>query len=315
MPLPRPQVATDADRGSRSRQQLYFRTLSAAGNVPENSRKAAVEAVVETGPDRPGGSECMSGDHVRDGGRLAIAGSRSSEPYEHAFFQGMMLLATLIILWGFAPSFFLRGIVPLTVPSYLDPPPQPIRWLYIAHGVVFSAWVALVLSQVALVATGRTAVHRRLGRIAFVLAPCMVAIGLAATAYATRNGFHDVSTSAITFSTVPVADLALFGAFVTAGLVFRRQPQIHKRWMLFAMIAIAEAGWERIDILNPGRLPPWFSTELALLVPIAVWDLMRRGRLHVVTIRGGVAMAGTFSLRLWVGSTPAWHALVTALGG
>ncbi len=257
----------------------------------------------------------MLGDHTRDGGWLAFAGSRSSARYEHAFFQGMMLLATLIILWGFAPSFFLRGLVPLTVSSYLDPPLQPIRWLYVAHGLVFSTWVALALSQIALVATGRTAIHRRLGRVAFVLAPCMVAIGLAATAYATRNGFHDVPTSAITFSAVPVTDLGLFAAFVTAGLVFRRQPQIHKRWMLFAMIAVAEAGWSRIAILNPGRMPLWVSTELVLLVPIIVWDLMRLGRLHAVTLWGSVAIAGTFSLRLWIGATPAWHALVTGLGG
>ena len=244
-----------------------------------------------------------------------IAGTRVSGRYEHAFFQGMMLLAALIILWGFSPSFFLRGMVPLTVHSYLDPPLRPIRWLYIAHGLVFSTWVVLALTQVGLVVTGRTAVHRRLGRVAFVLAPCMVVIGLAATVYATRHGFHDVPTSAVTFSTVPVSDLALFCAFVTTGLVLRKQPQMHKRWMLFAMMAVAEAGWARIAVLNPASLPPWISTELVLLVPIIAWDLMRLGRLHVATLWGTVAIAGTFSLRLWVGATPAWHALVRGLGG
>lgn len=246
---------------------------------------------------------------------VATIGTRSTGQYDHTFFQGMILLTTLIILWGFAPSFFLRGMVPLTVHSYLDPPLQPIRWLYIAHGLVFSMWVTLVVTQVALVVTGRTAVHRRLGRVAFVLAPCMVAIGLAATAYATRRGFHDVPMSAMTFSTVPVSDLALFAAFVTAGLLLRRQPQMHKRWMLFTMIVVADAGWARIDILNPARLPPWVSTEVVLLVPIVIYDLMRLGRLHVATLWGSVAIAGTFSLRLWVGATPAWHALVAGLGG
>jgi len=246
---------------------------------------------------------------------VAIVRTRSTGQYDHAFFQGMMLLTTLIILWGFAPSFFLRDLVPLTVHSYLDPPLQRIRWLYIAHGLVFSTWMALTLAQVTLVATGRTAVHRRLGRVAFVLAPCMVAIGLAAAAYATRYGFHDVPMSAITFSTVPVSDLALFSAFVTAGLLLRRQPQMHKRWMLFAMIAVAEAGWARVAILNPAGLPPWVSTELVLLVPMVVYDLIGLGRLHVATLWGSIAIAGTFSLRLWVGATPAWHALVTGLGG
>ena len=241
---------------------------------------------------------------------VAIESTRPTVQNDHAFFQWMMLLATVIILWGFAPSFFLRGMVPPSVHSYLDLPAQPIRWLYIAHGLVFTMWVALVVTQVALVATRRVTIHRRFGRVAFVLAPCMVAIGLTATAYATRHGFHDVPISAVPFSTVPISDLALFSVFVTAGLTYRRRPQVHKRWMLFAMLVVAEAGWARIEMLNPTYLPPWVSTELALLLPIVAWDLVRLRRLHIVTLLGCVAIAGTFSLRLWVGETDAWQALV-----
>ncbi len=246
---------------------------------------------------------------------IAIAGTRPSEQSDHAFFSGMTLLTTAIVLWGFAPSFFLRGLVPPAGHSYLDPPSQPIRWLYIAHGLVFTVWVALGLTQVALVASGQTGLHRRLGRTAFVLVPAMVVMGLAVSGYATRHGFHDVAVPSAVFSTVPVSDIALYCAFVTAGLATRRQPQAHKRWMLFAMIAIAEAGWARIDALNPGSLPPWVSTELVLLVPIIAWDLTRLGRLHVATLWGSTAIAGAFSLRLWVGATPAWLALVRGVFG
>ena len=94
----------------------------------------------------------------------AIAPKRMSEHSERLFFTGMTFLTTAIILWGFAPSFFLRGIAPPVVHSYLDPPPQPVRWLYITHGVVFTAWVTLCAAQVLLVATGRSALHRRAGQ-------------------------------------------------------------------------------------------------------------------------------------------------------
>ena len=245
----------------------------------------------------------------------AIAGPRSSAQFEHTFFQGMMLLAGLIVLWGFAPSFFLRGFVPLTVHSYLDPPLQPIRWLFIAHGLVFSIWIALALTQIALVATGNLAVHRRLGLVAFVLAPGMVVVGLVASAYAARHGFHDVPLPAATFSIVPISILILYSAFVAAGLAARTQPAAHKRWMLLAMIVIAEAGWDRIDALNPQSLPVWVSTELVLLLPIVIWDLARLGRLHATTLWGSVAIAGVFSLRLWVGGSHAWLALVMAVTG
>jgi len=246
---------------------------------------------------------------------VAIAGAPPSQRAERALFLGMTLLATAIVLWGFAPSFFLRGMVPLGLHSYLDPPPQPIRWLYIGHGLVFTTWVALTLTQVSLVASGRTDLHRRLGRIAFGLAPVLVIVGLTVSGYAAVHGFHDVPMPAATFAAVPVSDLVLYSAFVTAGLAARRQPQTHKRWMLLAMIVIAEAGWDRIEALNPGSLPPWVSTELVLLVPLITWDLARLGRLHPATLRGSISIAVVYSLRLWVGATPAWLGLVKSVVG
>ncbi len=238
-----------------------------------------------------------------------------SERSERAFYSGMTLLAPAIILWGFAPSFFLRGFVPPVVHSYLDPPPKPIRWLYIIHGLVFSVWVTLCLAQAGLVASGRGDLHRRLGRVAFVLAPVMVVLGFIVSGYATRHGFHDVVVPSATAAIVPVTDIALYAAFVAAALAAQRRPQSHKRWMLFAMLAIAEAGWARINAFNPASLPQWLSTELFLLVPIIAWDLSRLGRLHFTTLRGSIAIVAVFSLRLWVGATPAWHALMAGIFG
>jgi hypothetical protein len=244
-----------------------------------------------------------------------IAAEHMSGRSERRFFSGMTVLSTAIILWGFAPSFFLRGIVPPVVHSYLDPPPQPIRWLYITHGLVFSVWVTLCLTQVFLVSSGRSALHRRAGRVAFILAPMMVILGLIVSSYATRNGFHDVTVPSATAAIVPVSDIALYAAFVSAALLARRQPQAHKRWMLFAMIAIAEAGWARIAVLNPESLPLWLSTELVLLLPIIAWDLWRLGRLTIATAWGCIAIAGVFSLRYWLGATPGWLALMAAVSG
>jgi hypothetical protein len=45
------------------------------------------------------------------------------------------------------------------------------------------------------------------------------------------------------------------------------------------------------------------------------WDLTRLGRLHVATLWGSVAIAGVFSLRLWLGATPVWLALVRGVTG
>lgn len=51
---------------------------------------------------------------------MAVGGVRLSDLYERVFFMGMTLLTTAIVSWGFAPRFFLTGIIPATVHSYLD---------------------------------------------------------------------------------------------------------------------------------------------------------------------------------------------------
>jgi FtsH-binding integral membrane protein len=248
-------------------------------------------------------------------GMVAIADALQSARAERAFYLGMTMLTTAIVLWGFAPTFFLRGMVPRALHSYLDPPPQPGRWLYILHGAVFSVWVALALTQVALVASRRTDLHRRLGQIAFVLTPVMVALGIAVGSWAVVHGFHDVPQPAAVFLAVPLFGTALFAAFAAAGLAARRNPQAHKRWMLLAMIAVAEAGWVRIAPLNPESLPPWISTELVVLVPLFAWDTVRLGHPHRVTLLGGFATVAVLSLRFWIGSSAAWLALVRAIYG
>jgi hypothetical protein len=61
-------------------------------------------------------------------------------------------------------------------PSIIDPSRRTasLTPLVIAHGIVSGAWLLLFLMQAMLVATGRTAVHRRVGIIGFALAAVVV---------------------------------------------------------------------------------------------------------------------------------------------
>jgi hypothetical protein len=231
------------------------------------------------------------------------------------FFQIMTLLMAIVVVWGFAPSYFLRGLVPMIGHSYLDNPPQPIRWLYLVHGAIFTTWMALSVVQVVLIAVRRVDLHRQLGRAALLLAPVMLGLGLAASVYATRHGFHDIPVPSASFLTIPLFDLLLFAILVAIGLIQRRQPQTHKRCMLLAMMAVAEAGWARIPPLNPAGLPLWMGTELILLVPLVLWDLRRLRRLHPATLWGGLAFIATNSLRYGIGASPLWLSMLRPITG
>jgi hypothetical protein len=74
--------------------------------------------------------------------------------------MGVAVLGAIVA--GFGPSFYVR---PATTPA-LAP-------RVVAHGILFSGWVVLFRVQTALVASGQTKVHRRLGVAAAGLAVIM----------------------------------------------------------------------------------------------------------------------------------------------
>src|SRR5262245_49271621 len=69
------------------------------------------------------------------------------------FMMAMSWVLLVVVLVGFSPSFYLRSFFPV--------PPIP-AYLYV-HGVIVTCWFLLLVAQTTLVATGNTAVHRKLG--------------------------------------------------------------------------------------------------------------------------------------------------------
>jgi hypothetical protein len=74
---------------------------------------------------------------------------------DRVFFTSMAAIVLVVIFIGFAPSYYLRGILPAPHPY------EAISPVVMIHGLVFSAWVILFGIQASLVATNRVAVHRR----------------------------------------------------------------------------------------------------------------------------------------------------------
>jgi hypothetical protein len=144
----------------------------------------------------------------------------------------------------------------------------------------------------------------------------MVAVGIVGSLIAARRqgGFIDVPISPLQFLTVPWTGLALFATFVTLAIVNRGKPQSHKRYMLLASIGILDAAvvrWPFDIVMAPLPIPGFDMSNLFLnlfLVPIVVWDFVSRGRLHPVTLWGGLAVIASEPLRMMLGETHAWLA-------
>ena len=233
---------------------------------------------------------------------------------ERLFFSTMALVMLAIVLIGFAPSFFLRGIVPASAPNPFDDGGTFGPGYFILHGLIFTSWMMLYCAQTLLVASGRVAVHRRLGRAAAIVAPLVVITGLGASFYAARHGFHAVPVPTPTFLAVPILGIMLYGVLVWLGWRNRHAPQAHKRYMLLATMGIVGAATARIGLLR-AIIPPWFDATLLLLIPLIIWDMTSQGRPHRVTLWGGLSLLVVTLGAVPIGMTPPWLAFANLLTG
>ena len=240
-----------------------------------------------------------------------VAFRRARWSSERLFYTGFAVAITTAVVLGFARTFFFRAWYPDW--ARLHGAPEPF---FLIHGVAFAAWLLLLLTQTSLVAAGRVNLHRRLGVLGAGLAVVMLVLGIIGALLAARRpmGFINVPVPPLQFLVIPLFAVGGFAAFVSLALLNRRRPQHHKRLMLLATIALAEAAvarWPFAFMHAPLPIPGISMIELCLdlfLVPMLIWDLASRGRPHPVTLWGGLALIASQPFRFWLMGTPAWLA-------
>jgi hypothetical protein len=218
---------------------------------------------------------------------------------ERLFYTGMAVVFVLTVFAGFARTYYLR-------PYFGTPILTPLLHL---HGVVFTSWLALFITQTSLVAANRTGVHRRLGVVGAVIAVLMVLVGCATAIIRAKVVEVPVgSPSLLAFLTIPLGDMLVFASLVGAGFYFRRRVDVHKRLMLLATIAILPAATARLPFAFIQQVGPlaFFGLADLFIVACLIYDLATRRRFHRATVLGGLLIVVSQPLRLMVGSTQAW---------
>ena len=234
--------------------------------------------------------------HVPAPARAAGGGRRR----ERLFYTGMSAAFLLVVFAGFARSYYLK--------AYFGAPPALSPLLHF-HGLVFSAWIVLLLAQTSLVAARRTGTHRRLGVLGGALAALMVVVGTATAVI--RAKVVEVppgSPSPLAFLTIPLGDMLVFGLLVGAGFYLRRRADAHKRLMLLATVAILPAAVARLpfDFIQQVGPLAFFGLSDLFILPLLVFDLATRGRPHRATVLGGLLVVVSHPVRLALGQTAAW---------
>ena len=235
---------------------------------------------------------------------------------DRRFYVYLSGAVVLVAFGGFTPSFWGRMASGTAVGA-------PI--LYV-HGLLFSTWVVFLFVQSALVASGRTLRHKDWGLAGVALAGMMafsVPIAVLNSIHlADLQGFGD---SARRFAIVPLVGLLVWGSLLILAFANVRRPEVHKRLIMVASIAMLQAAVARVFILmagvhtGVGPAPPVVFTIPAgivadlLIVVAMVYDWRTRGRPHRVYVVGGAAVFAVQLLVVPLSTTPQWMSVVRGI--
>jgi uncharacterized membrane protein YozB (DUF420 family) len=192
------------------------------------------------------------------------------------FYLALSIFMVGLVLAGFWPSYYgalLSGAASRPLIIHI-------------HGAVFMGWMALLVAQVALAWKGRVQTHRRLGRWGIAYGCAVIAmgivVGIAAPVMHLKAG-EWTQERAAGFVLVTMGDMVLFGSLFTAAVIYRRKPEIHKRLILGATVALLFAAVGRLPFTDGAPLPAaglWLSPLLIGML----YDWRTRGRPHAAYV-------------------------------
>jgi hypothetical protein len=255
----------------------------------------------------------------------------SGTPRAHAIDRWIFVIVALwfiaLVLAGFIPSSLAKIEM---VRSGLRPPFPFIMHL---HAVLMGSFLLLLLAQSWLMATGKQALHIRLGLVSVALVPAIVLVGfiLAPTMYHVmletlqtappemRETIQKRLAHSENIKLIQIRVGILFPLFLIISLRARgRNAGLHKRMMFLGTAMALPAGIDRIPWLPHSFPASAISADLYTLLavsPMFLWDVIRNRSVHpAYVIWLAINLPFAFGLHgLW--DAPWWHATAKAMMG
>jgi len=226
---------------------------------------------------------------------------------ERRLYTAAALVAALVVFAGFAPTYYLKGV-------FGTPDLTALKHV---HGLVMTAWFTLFIVQVRLVATGRTALHRKVGVAGVALAIAVLVVGTTLGIASARAGASPIGVPPLVFLVLPIGEMVIFATLVTAAILLRRRGPYHKRLMLVASLAMLTPAMARLpfEFVQAGGPPVFFGLADLVILGCIAFDTVKSRRLHPAFAAGfAVVIVGQVG-RLALSQTPQWMAFAKWLVG
>ncbi len=187
------------------------------------------------------------------------------------FYFTMGLLAAAIVVWGFSH----------TVDQNLlhAAPPRPLLLWF--HGAAFSGWIAFFIFQSGLVRTHNVKWHRFFGWFGVGLGAAMVPLGISTSIIMGRFDTlvkHEPGSDA--FLIVPWYDMVVFATFFSLAILWRKKPELHRRFIFIATCGLLSAAFGRFQYLSENNL--FYAGVDAVILLGVVRDLLVNRKVHRV---------------------------------
>lgn len=177
------------------------------------------------------------------------------------------------------------------------------------HAFVYVSWMALFVTQTTLIATRRTALHRKLGQFGMIWGLVVLVVGVvtAVLRFGTMTA-EGLIEPARQFVIWPLLDMVIFAGFFIPAIIYRRQPEVHKRLMVIATTNLIVAAVFRtvgppISTMHLVFVLLWLSPIIIAMVH----DFVRKRLVHPVYLIGVVVLTIS-SFRDIATSTDVWMA-------
>lgn len=230
-------------------------------------------------------------DNVRHAGHTSVVRSNRRST-DDIFFSVMALLALVIVLVGFAQSYFLAGMVRAKLPNLLVH----------VHGALFVIWIFLLVAQTGLVVARRVRWHMTLGLLAVVVAPLMVVVGIWTTLDSIRrnSGAGPPPQILLLGNT---SSILIFAILIGWGMLARYDAVTHKRLMILGTFAILGPAIDRWHL----GLSVTIAIVLLLPLLIVAYDLWSRRSLQRSTVVASSLIYASILTLLPLSNLPIWQ--------
>ena len=174
-----------------------------------------------------------------------------------------------------APWFALLMLlaIPAFWPSYLYVEKVERDWHVHVHGFALAAWGLMLIVQPWLIAKGNRALHRRIGKLSYVLAPLVVVSTILLGSYRLKAELGPVQ---LYFLWVQVALLTLFTLSYAQAIRHRHQAALHARYMTCTALAMVDPVMARIAYNHFGIDLPFMQVLTWLMIDAILLYLWKR---------------------------------------